>query len=32
MNAVARAAKQSPDYLESTYHLARNDVAYYYMK
>jgi hypothetical protein len=29
VRAVALAAKQSPDYLESTYQLARNDVAYY---
>jgi hypothetical protein len=29
VGAVARAAKESPDYLESTYQQARNDVAYY---
>ena len=29
VRAVALAAKQSPGYLESTYQLARNDVAYY---
>jgi hypothetical protein len=29
VRAVARAAKESPLYLESTYHQARNDVAYY---
>jgi hypothetical protein len=29
VHAVALAAKESPFYLESTYQLARNDVAYY---
>ena len=29
VRAVALAAKQSPGYLESTYQLTRNDVAYY---
>ncbi len=29
VRAVALAAKESPDFLESTYQLARNDVAYY---
>jgi hypothetical protein len=29
VRAVARAAKESPFYLESTYRQARNDVAYY---
>ncbi len=29
INAVARAAKEGPEYLESTYQQARNDVAYY---
>lgn len=29
VRAVARAAKESPLYLESTYQQARNDVAYY---
>ena len=29
VGAVARAAKESPDYLESTYQQARTDVAYY---
>jgi hypothetical protein len=29
VRAVARAAKESPFYLESTYQRARNDVAYY---
>ena len=29
VRAVARAAKESPFYLESTYQQARNDVAYY---
>jgi hypothetical protein len=29
VRAVALAAKESPDYLESTCQLARNDVAYY---
>jgi hypothetical protein len=29
VRAVALAAKESPGYLESTYQLARNDVAYY---
>jgi hypothetical protein len=29
VHAVALAANESPDYLESTYQLARNDVAYY---
>jgi hypothetical protein len=30
VRAVARAAKENPGYLESTYQQARNDVAYYY--
>jgi hypothetical protein len=30
VRAVARAAKESPVYLERTYQQARNDVAYYY--
>lgn len=29
VRAVALAARESPDYLESTYHSARKDVAYY---
>ena len=29
VNAVARAEKENPGYLESTYRLAANDVAYY---
>jgi hypothetical protein len=29
VRAVALAAKESPDYLERIYQLARNDVAYY---
>jgi hypothetical protein len=29
VRAVAQAAKESPQYLESTYQQARNDVAYY---
>ena len=30
VRAAARAAKENPGYLESTYQQARNDVAYYY--
>ncbi|MBX9651896.1 MAG: hypothetical protein K2X57_33085 [Xanthobacteraceae bacterium] len=30
VNAVARAEAENPGYLESTYRLAANDVAYYY--
>ena len=29
VNAIARAEKENPGYLESTYRLAANDVAYY---